>query len=222
VPTTVPSRTPAAPTAAPTATPPGSPGASDSADSRRLVAEVGFRQSDLRGGGRVELRPHGDQVDGFASLDNCGFDFTTEVARTARRQVDITLAHAKAASYSNEVVAYPDEATAALAVDQMRQSVRSCDGSVFQTARTGGRYRYETLAFVEHAGGFPVDDAMSLTERVTAEDGTEIYYLAVFLHAGTLLDAHYFGSPQQPTRKEIATLTAQAMVTADRLAARPA
>jgi len=218
VPTTVPPTTPGAPTA----TPPGSPGASDSADSRRLVAEVGFRQSDLHGGGTVELRPHGDEVAGFATLDNCGFDFTTEAARTARRQVDITLAHATSASYSNEVVAYPDEATAALAVDQMRQSVRSCDGSVFQTARTGGRYRYETLAFVEHAGGFPVEDAMSLTERLTAPDGTERYTVSVFLHAGTLLDAHYFSSGARPTRKEIATLTAQALVTADRLAARPA
>jgi len=218
VPATAPLTTPAAPTA----TPPGSPGASDSADSRRLVAEVGFKQSDLRGGGTVELRPHGDQVAGFVTLDNCGFEFTTEAARTARRQVDITLADARAASYSNEVVAYLDEATAALAVDQMRQSVRSCDGGVFQTAATGGRYRYETLAFVEHAGGFPVDDAMSLTQRITAEDGAELYSLAVFLHSGTLLDAHYFKSQQKPTRKEIATLTAQAMVTANRLAARPA
>jgi hypothetical protein len=192
------------------------------ADLQELVERVAFKQSDLRGGGTVKLMPYGDQVVGFVTLDNCGFTFTTEAARTARRQVVITLDGKKDARYSNEVVTYPDEVTATRAIDEERQSVRDCDGSVFRPARVGGSYRYETLAFVEHAGQFPVDDAMSLTERVTAEDGTVFYGLAIFLHAGTVLDAHYFGSPHKPTRKQIATLAEQAMVTATRLADRSA
>jgi hypothetical protein len=212
---------PVAPTASaptPAPTPSGTAGPSLE-DARQRVDQVGLKQSDLGAKGTVKLRPHGDEVAGYVTLDNCGFTFTTEAARTARRQVDITLAGQKEAAFSNEVVTYPDDETAARAMEEERQSLRGCDGTTPQPSTSGGSYLFEVREFTEHAGGYPVDDALSLSERLTSADGTQIYLLAVFLHEGTVLDGHYYASTQTPTPEDVAALTEQARITAGRLAA---
>ena len=47
----------------------------------------------------------GDQVVDQVTLDNCGYDLTTEAHRVVRRQ-DVVYAGASGAGVSNELVAY--------------------------------------------------------------------------------------------------------------------
>jgi len=50
---------------------------------------VALQASDLNSGYTVTLIPDGDKVTGQVTLDNCGYNFTTEAHRVARRQYGV-------------------------------------------------------------------------------------------------------------------------------------
>jgi hypothetical protein len=69
------------------------------------VRQVALRTSDFHNGTTVRLFLGGNLVRGRVTLDNCGFNFTTERRRVARHQVGLYRRGASDAFGSNEVVA---------------------------------------------------------------------------------------------------------------------
>ena len=53
------------------------------------LTRIALRKGDLATGYTLRLIPGGDTVRGEVTLDNCGFNFTTEAHRVARRQYAI-------------------------------------------------------------------------------------------------------------------------------------
>jgi hypothetical protein len=182
-----------------------------------LVEKVLVTDADLTDGGRVETRADGTQVEGFVTLDNCGFVFTSEANRTARRQVNMSSAGADA--FSHEVVAYTDEAAARDALEELRESVRTCpSGEPVPSVLSSVPVVYEVLGFDERATGFPVDDVAVLVERVSSPDHPTFYSVAIYQRAGSVLNAVYVGGEEPPSRRLRKEQRRLAVVTGARLA----
>jgi len=201
----------------PTSEPPSTSAEPQDLSPEELVETVLVTDADLLAGGQVETRPDGTQVDGYVTLDNCGFVFTSEADRTARRQVNMSSVGADV--FSHEVVAYTDESAATAAIDELRESVRTCpSGEPVPSALSSVPTTYEVLEFDEQAPGFPVDDVAVLVERVSAEDYPTYYVVGIYQRAGNVLNAHYLGGEEPPTARLRRELRRQAMVTGARLA----
>jgi hypothetical protein len=186
-----------------------------------VVEHVGLAETDLQGGYTVKLMPSGDQVVGQVTLDNCGYTFTTEAHRVARRQVNLVDPTGQPTGVSNEVVAYDNEASAARALDEFRASVTRCPKGVYVPSSVAGvpplRYEQTKLTAVP---SLPVKDNAMATLAVTPKGETQRAYLvAVFERRGAVLDATYLQpSSAAPTADDIAGLLALAATTGSRLA----
>lgn len=94
-----------------------------------------LRASQLGPGYKLLHRPaDGRGVNGFVTLDMCGYDFTSEARRTGRLQVNYDGPGA-VIKYSNEVVSYAPGGTR-LALKELNQAVNNCpSGPVDSTVR---------------------------------------------------------------------------------------
>jgi hypothetical protein len=185
-----------------------------------LVASVGLVDSDLSKGSRVRLYQAGDQVQGQVTLDNCGYVFTTEANRVARRQVGVVNPKNHKAFFSNEVVAYDTPARAAMALNEFRMSVVHCPRHRFENSTVAGtpamRYDVSTL---RPARGLPVADSLIATLAVSTRAGQHFYEQLIFQRQGQVLSAIYLGSASKPTAADRRTMWSMARATGARLAA---
>ncbi len=165
---------------------------------QQLVSRIALTSGDLPGTPILSLLPGGDQVDGEVTLDNCGYDFTSEANRTARTQLEI-----KAATTvwtSNEVVAYDSAAHAAEALEQFRQSVRGCPaGTVARsTVADTPPLRYDSARLVTGVA-LPVDDNATASETVTEPSSRQrAYGLLILQRRGSILDIIYLNTEKSP------------------------
>lgn len=189
-----------------------------------VVREVGLVASDLAVDGQVDLLPGGDQVEGQVTLDGCGYDFTTESLRVARRQVWIDSPGDDNASYSNEVVAYETPAAARLAFGQYKESALKCPPDAYMPSTVSGvpPLRSQLLSSVFNPSWLPVAPSIGTLQRVTTESGEVAYAAYLFQQHGVILDAHYLLTLKMPTKAQRAELISQAKATGTRLAALPA
>jgi hypothetical protein len=120
------------PSAPSTATTPGPSPADDTsaANPAAEVARIAVGDQDLTPGFTVRLVPHGDGVRGQVTLANCGYTFTTESFRVARRHVQVLTPTGQFNGVDNEVVAYDTPTHAQRALAEWMTSVSSCSHGV--------------------------------------------------------------------------------------------
>ena len=172
----------------------------------------------------VELTQGGDEVEGRVTLDGCGYDFTSEGSRVARRQVSVRGSGSMTAGYSNEVVAYRDAAAAALALEQFSRSVTECPPRELRESSVRGTppTRQRLLTHRVDPAAAPVSPATFTVEHVTSESGQGYFASLVFQVRGDVLDGHYLITRRAPTKAQTAELWRQVSITGSRLLALPA
>ena len=158
-----------------------------------LVRHVALHNSDFHNGTTVRLFQGGNRVRGQVTLDNCGFNFTTETRRVARHQVGIFRRNASVAFGSNEVVAYSSRHFARLALTQYRRSVTQCPNGVFIPSGLAGvpdvRYHSST---VHRSATLPVcDNAVVRQEVEFRGDPKHSFFVLIFQRRGTVLNGVY-------------------------------
>jgi hypothetical protein len=186
-----------------------------------LVGRVALVNSDLATGYTVQLVPGGAAVAGQVTLDNCGYTFTSEANRVARRQVTIMDAHGNHVGASNEVVAYDTAAHAAQALAQFRASVLRCPKNVYERSTVRGQppLRYDLSVEVTDPA-LPVKDNAVARLVVTPKGSTKpLYGVLIFQRQGSVLDGIYLLSATKPTAADDTALAALALITGRRLAA---
>jgi hypothetical protein len=202
-------------TTLPTASPADAPSAAD------LVTRVGLFTRDLANGYQVRLIPGGDRVTGQVTLHDCGYDFTTEKDRVARRQTAIVTAAGVQSGLSNEVVAYDTRAHAAEALRQFRTSVKHCPKNVFEdSGNTGGPdVRYD-VSSIGRDVSLPVKDNAVARFVVTFKGVKgQVHGSFILQRQGTVLDAVYLQTRTNPTASDLSVLRSLAQTTGVRLAA---
>ena len=161
----------------------------------------------------------GDQVKGQVTLDNCGFTFTTEPHRVARRQYALYDKTNQYGGVSNELVAYdtPDDATKALA--EWHTSAATCP----KTAVTGSDASdeptvYTVLKDVQASPALPVSTNEYTVESQTSKDGTfyEITLLQLRARYLDIVYSDYYDSA--PAADDVTQALQIASITGTRLA----
>ncbi len=194
-----------------TSDPTNSPTTRPTADS--LVTRAALTARDLPAGTTVTLLPGGDEVSGQVTMDNCGYDFTMEAHRVARRQTNILTPSAP--RMSNEVVAYDSSAHAIQALNQLRVSVRNCKPGTIADSGVADvpALRYDTAKLLG-AGGLPNGDSAVISEQVTAVGSDQtVFFLQIWQRRGTVLSAVYLigqtalSSDAQTSVRQLARIT---------------
>lgn len=93
---------------------------------QQVVQQVGLSDKDLRGGLQVSLMKGGNVVKGQTTLGPCGYAYTTEAHRVARREVTVLTAAKQPTGIFNEVVVYDSAASAAKSMSELRTALAHC------------------------------------------------------------------------------------------------
>jgi hypothetical protein len=184
-----------------------------------LLERVAVRTTDLQHGYTMQLVPAGDQVAGQVTLDNCGFRFTTEAHRVARRQYALTDAAGRDAGMGNEVVAYDSPAHAAAALAQWHRSAATCPrhavaSTVAGMPRLVERVKHNQLGYA----GLPVRHNVVTVESASARRLGTLYMIAILQVHGRVLDAVYLRQSHRPQPRDLAAAVRIAKLTGRRLA----
>jgi hypothetical protein len=169
-----------------------------------MLESVALQQSDLGPGYRMHLVGHGDKVTGQTTLDNCGYRFTTEAHRVARREYEIVDAASHFAGAGNEVVAYDTPADAALAVSQWHQSMLTCPHHPVVAASAGGhRVRERVMSVQVDSQALPVADNIISVDSVTTRKLGTMYMIVALQVRGNVLDAVFGVQRRVPTDDDV-------------------
>ena len=184
-----------------------------------VLETVALQPTDLQNGYTLRLLGHGDQVAGQVTLDNCGYHFTTEKHRIARRQYVLFDSAGHDAEVSNEVVAYDSAANAALALRQWHQAALTCPHhpvttSTAPTLRLAERITYDQFGVT----ALPVPDNIVTIESATAPRIGRRYLITILQVRGNILDAIYATQTRIPTATELSGALDVAAITGRRLA----
>jgi hypothetical protein len=194
------------------------PGAPNAGPLGAELASVALSQSDLNTGFTIKLIDGGDQVTGQVTLDNCGFNFTTEANRVARRQYGIYDQTDQDTGVSNELVAYDSAASATLALSQWHQAAATCPKTPVHSTVAGEPD--STIVVTTNALGnttLPISTNSVIVESVTADGDTEYFVAAIQVH-GQFLDAVYDNVGDPPDADEMNGVLQLAATTGARLA----
>ena len=178
---------------------------------------IAVHDADLHSGYSVRLESHGKQVTDQVTLDNCGYDFTTEADRVARREYYVVHGSGDT-GLGNEVVAYDTPAHAQEAVAQWHTAAASCPHTAVRSAVAGvPKMRITIKQNTRDLGGLPATNNDVTEESATsAHDGT-FYLVAILQVHGRYLDAVYLSTQAPVTAGDRAAATALAIVTGRRL-----
>jgi hypothetical protein len=207
--------------ASPTANPATANTAGGTPSPKTLVRQIALVDADFTDGSTVARIYRGNKVRGQVTLDNCGFNFTTEKRRVARHQTMVIPATPRKVFLSNEVVAYETAHFAAKALRQMRKSVLQCPADIFLPSEVIGQpeLRYD-VSKVRTSAKLPVADNAVVTLKVTIKaSGKHAWGVFIFQRRGTVLDGLYRQSRKKPSAAKVAALRSLATITGNRLAA---
>jgi hypothetical protein len=185
------------------------------ADAAAQVRRIVVSQKDLLRDYSVELYPEGDRVEGETTLDYCGYRFTTERHRVARRQVRIMLL-GRYTGVSNEVVVYDTPAQAAKALEEFRTAVRTCRA---RTSAPAGDLvlRWDSSRLTSDQA-LPVEDNAVARARITT-GGRRHQYATLFMQrGGAVLNGVYLQVTTKPDAETDAAVRQVAIATGKRLA----
>jgi hypothetical protein len=182
---------------------------------------IALKASDFNAGFDVTLISGGDKVKGQVTLDNCGYNFTTESRRVARRQYAV-LNNGQNVGLMNELVAYATPADAAKALRQWHAAAAHCPHTAVHSTVAAMPPMVETIHRNEvNLANLPVKtNASTYLSAVAKGQGTE-YDLAILQVHGRYLDNIYAGSDRPFTQRDRAVAFTFATITGKRLAALP-
>ncbi len=182
---------------------------------------IALKASDFDAGWEVSLISGGDKVKGQVTLDNCGYNFTTEASRVARRQYAV-LDNGQNVGLMNELVAYATPADAAKALQQWHAAAAHCPHTAVHSTVAAVPPMVETIHRNQvNLSNLPVrTNASTYLSAVVKGQGTE-YDLAILQVHGRYLDNIYAGSDRPFTKQDTAAAFTFAAITGKRLAALP-
>lgn len=182
-----------------------------------VLERAALRQADLASGYTIKLMQDGDQVVGQVTLDNCGFDFTTEAHRVARRQY-VVYAGASQAGISNELVAYDSPAQASLALAQWHAAAARCPrGPVRSTVAGVPMLTMKVTRNDLGSSSLPLKQNAVTVESAEAQGQTS-YMVGIVQISGRYLDNVYEETDTATTPAELAAAIKLAATTGKRLA----
>jgi hypothetical protein len=182
-----------------------------------VLERVALRQADLASGYTIKLMQDGDQVVGQVTLDNCGYDFTTEAHRVARRQY-VVYAGASQAGISNELVAYDSPAQASLALAQWHAAAARCpSGPVRSTVAGVPLLTMKVTRNDLGSSSLPLKQNAVTVESAEAQGQTS-YMVGIVQISGRYLDNVYEETDTATTPVELAAAIQLATITGKRLA----
>jgi hypothetical protein len=197
---------------------PSTPAGSSSAFGATLES-IAIKTSDLNTGYSTKLYDGGDQVVGQVTLDNCGYTFTSEAHRVARRQYGIVDSSGQDTGGSNELVAYDSSASAALALTEWVASATTCPKTPVKSSVGGVPDLTMVVTTNQRANpSLPIPTNAVTVESATA-DGETDYLVTILQVKGRYLDALYANGSATPSSDELDGLLALASITGARLKA---
>ncbi len=191
------------------------------ADLGSALERIALRDSDLASGYKLRLIPDGDEVRDEVTLDNCGFDFTTEAHRVARRQYVVLNSTSGDTGLSNELVAYDSPAQAAKAITQWHTSAATCPHTPVISKVDG----VPDLLMKVIQSKRDLTTLPATTNAITVESGTAagqgtLYNASILQAHGRFLDIIYLNSDRPFTRPELDVSAQLATATGQRLISR--
>lgn len=196
----------------------GAPPAATPTSLGATLESVAFQQSDFTNGWTVRLMNDGDRVRGQVTLDNCGYRFSTERHRVARRQYEVVASGGRDTGLSNEVVAYDSAGQAAEAMAQWRHSAAHCPTGPIRSAVAGSpRMRERTLRNDQDITQLPIGTNTLTVEAFTLPGDHRLYGIAILQVRDRFLDAVYVIQRRLPTSQDIGAVTVLAIPTGSRL-----
>lgn len=213
----------AAATAAKVATPSASatPSQTPTASAAQLgktLETMALKRADLPSGMKIGLVPAGDVVKGQVTLDNCGYDFTTEADRVARRQYDVTDG-GQDTGLMNELVAYDSAADAAKALSQWHAAAAHCPhGLIHSHVASEGTYTEKIVHNTLGESDLPVSHSAVTEMEMTQKGEGSFYNITIVQVQGRFLDNIYLNTQKSPTKYDWAAARQFADVTGGRLA----
>jgi hypothetical protein len=165
------------------------------------VAAIAIRPADLATTQQRELIPGGAQVAGQVTMDNCGFDFTTEAFRVARREYVVSDEVTGQTEIGNEVVAYDTATHAAQALDQWYLAAEHCPTTAFRSSVAGVPPITATITSDRrNVADLPARPNVVTDELQTAADTGTMYGSARLQQHGRILDIMYVSSADPVTK----------------------
>jgi hypothetical protein len=184
-----------------------------------VLESIALDSADLPAGYTVRSAPRGNRIRGEATLDNCGYRFTTEAHRVARRQYIVFDSSRRFSGVANELVAYDGAAQAAKAVAQWHASAAHCPRSAVRSTGAGAAGVVErvsrndvNLVALPNAPNALTVESGSVTGQKT------IYLIAVLQVRGRILDVLFAADTLRPTAHTINGIVRLAGRLGDRLA----
>lgn len=184
-----------------------------------VLEKMAIEAADLRPGYTLSLMGDGAAVRGQVTLDNCGFAFTSEAHRVARRQFLVLNPLGQDAGISNELVAYDSTADAAAALAQWRDAAARCPATPVHSSVAGvPLMRDKVIANVSGVADLPVPNNAVTIESQTAQ-GKTIFALALLQQRKRYLDIIWVLQGRAPNPADLAGAVKLASDTGWRLAA---
>lgn len=185
------------------------------------LAKIAITNGDLHNGYQMRLMPDGDQVTGQVTLDNCGYRFSTEAHRVARRQYDMVTAAAALTGLSNELVAYDTPAEAAKALAEWHTSAQTCPHTPTRAPVAGvPDMTVRVTSDALNTSFLPVrTNAVTIEQTTVAGHSETLFSVAAIQVHGRYLDAIYLNASQPITADGIRDTLLTAALTGRRLAA---
>jgi hypothetical protein len=194
---------------------------------QQVVRQVVLTDADLKGGLHATLITGGDQVKGQVTFDLCGYRYTSEAHRVARRQVGIVDAKRQFTGASNEVVVYDSVASATTALAELRTAFAHCPHTYVRDATaphpmllySAVKTRSATGAQIPHPGE-RVDEVLVATwtahQRTPAETG---YGMIAVVRYKSVVSVVWFASATAVTADTARIVSALSDLTARKIPA---
>jgi hypothetical protein len=181
----------------------GPTSAADAALGAELAAAA-LKPTDFNTPTVVKLFDKGDQLAGQVTLDNCGFTFTSETHRVARREYEIDSSTGQGTGIGNELVAYDSPASATLALNEWKQSVSTCPKTPVKSTVPGVPDLTMVVKTNSTNATLPIPTNVVTLETGTSKDDEAnsvpaTWFFAVIQVHGRFLDAVWFSGPIDPT-----------------------
>lgn len=183
-----------------------------------MLARIAVHDTDLANGYHLELMPGGDRVRDQVTLDNCGFNFTTEARRVARRQYLIVDPQSRDTGMSNEVVAYDSPRQAAAALAQWHTAAARCPHAAVSSRVAGMPKLVERITHnALDVTTLPAQANAITTESATAQGQGTLYNVSILQTHGVVLDNIYLTTARPLTTQELQGALVLARITGQRL-----
>jgi hypothetical protein len=187
-----------------------------------VLEQDALRNTDFQPGYTVQLDQDGDLVLGQVTLANCGYNFTSERHRVARRAYEVHNPDGQYRGVNNELVAYDKASEAALALRQWHKAAQRCTRHTVHTKIAGPG----TPHAKEHVTRTALHDRelpnkQNILTLETIKGKRTLFFTAIIQRRGRILDCVEVLNSTRPDATEIDAELHLAIVTGLRLRGQP-